>query len=890
MVQGHGRDDEGSGWALALWGVAWIAGVALQLRQPEVWSAGAYASMAAAGALVLASALAPVVAPALARAAAPALARVSGRPLPPSLSRLARCQPRVATLLVALALALLAFSSTGARALWRLADSLPAALEGRDLMLAGVVATLPRRAPQGLRFEFVVERATLDGKPAAVPKRISLAWYRGAADTAGRDVAGDAGGDIAGVAGIAGREAARSEGPPLLQGTPAADPRIEPRAGERWRLPVRLKRPHGAMNPHGFDLELWMWERGLRASGYVREPHDRGDPRRPRTGRDARAQHDAPTRLGDAAGYGVARLRQRLRDRIAAQVGDARIAGVVAALAIGDQGAVDRADWALFRRTGVIHLMVVSGLHVTMFAWLAAAAAGFAWRRSAALMRALPAPQASRWGGLALAAGYAVLAGWGVPAQRTVLMLAVVVGLRALGLRWPAPWVLLAAAVAVTLGDPWALLQPGFWLSFVAVALLMVSQPDDDVRAAAGPAARAVAALRAGVRTQVVATLGLAPLTLLFFQQISVVGFAANLVAIPVVTLVATPLALAGAAWPALWSAAAVVLQGLAVVLTWLASWRGGLWFAAAAPVWVAAAGLLGGTLLVLALPWRLRALGAVLLLPMVWPAPSLPAPGRFELVAVDVGQGTAVLVRTRSHLLVYDAGPSWGPGSDAGERLLLPLLRARGERAIDLLVLSHGDADHVGGAASLRAGFAVHAVTSSLPAAHPLRGWPLPHEDCAAGRRWDWDGVRFEVLHPPPDALPASPAMPPNGLSCVLRVQDARGASALLTGDVEAAQEVALALAAPAALRAEVLMVPHHGSRTSSSEIFLDAVGPRIAFVQAAYRSRFGHPTPDVVARYEIRGIGVVRSDRCGAWTWRGEGGGVCERERSRRYWHHRP
>ena len=858
MVQGHGRDDEGSGWALALWGVAWITGVALQLQQPEVWRAGAYASMAAAGVLALALARAPVLAPAWARAPSPARAGVSERPRSASRPWLARCRPRVATWVVAMALALLAFSSTGVRALWRLADILPVALEGRDLVLTGVVATLPRHLPQGVRFEFAVERATLDGTPVAVPGRIALAWYRGAAEAAGRDAS-------------------------------AEDPRIEPRAGERWRLPVRLKRPHGAMNPHGFDLELWMWERGLRASGYVRDPHGRGEALRPGAARDALARHDDPARLGEAAGYRVARMRQRLRDRIAAQVGDARIAGVVAALAIGDQGAVDRADWALFRRTGVIHLMVVSGLHVTMFAWLAAAAAGFAWRRSAALMRALPAPQASRWGGLALAAGYAVLAGWGVPAQRTVLMLAVVVGLRALGLRWPAPWVLLAAAVAVTLGDPWALLQPGFWLSFVAVALLMVSQPGDDVRAAAGPAARVVAALRAGVRTQVVATLGLAPLTLLFFQQISVVGFAANLVAIPVVTLVATPLALAGAAWPAMWTAAAAVVQGLAAVLAWFASWPGALWWAVAAPGWAAAAGLLGGTLVVLALPWRVRALGAVLLLPMVWPAPSLPAPGRFELVAVDVGQGTAVLVRTRGHLLVYDAGPSWGPDSDAGEQLLLPLLRARGERAIDMLVLSHGDTDHVGGAVSLRAGLPVAAVTSSLPPAHPLRGWPMPHADCVAGQRWDWDGVRFEVLHPPPGTLPAPPATPPNGLSCVLRVQDARGASVLLTGDVEAAQEVALVLSAPQAVVASAMMVPHHGSRTSSSAILLDAVAPRIAFVQAAYRSRFGHPAPEVLARYEARGIRVVRSDRCGAWTWRSEGDGVCERERGRRYWHHR-
>ncbi|MBI3154024.1 MAG: DNA internalization-related competence protein ComEC/Rec2 [Burkholderiales bacterium] len=823
MVQGQGQRDEGSGWALALWGLAWIGGVALQLQQPDVWAGSGYAWAAAGGVIALALALG------------------------------GSARPRVAVLLAALALALLGFASTGARALLRLADSLPAALEGRDLVVSGVVATLPRRAPEGLRFEFEPEQATLDGAPVELPGRIALAWYRAAGET-GADPA--------------------AQPPAPLRGLPAGDARAEPRAGERWRLPVRLKRPHGAMNPHGFDLELWMWERGLRASGSVR----------------ARQPGDAE-RLGDADGYAVARLRQRLRDRIDAQVDDPRSAGVVAALAIGDQGAVERADWELFRATGVVHLMVVSGLHVTMFAWLAAAAVGLVWRRSAALMRALPAPLAARWGGLALAIGYALLAGWGVPAQRTVLMLAVVVALRARGLRWPAPWVLLAAAVAVTLGDPWALLQPGFWLSFVAVALLMVSQPEGDARAAApGMAARVGAALRAGLRTQVVATLGLAPLTLLFFQQLSLVGFAANLVAIPAVTLVATPLALAGAAWPVLWSAAAAVLQALAAALAWFASWPGALWWAAAAPPWAAAAGLLGGILLVLPLPWRVRALGAALLLPMAWPAPSPPAPGRFEAVALDVGQGTAVLVRTRGHLLVYDAGPAWGLSGDAGARLLLPLLRARGERAADMLLLSHVDSDHVGGAASLLASMPVAALVTTIAADHPLRAAPIPHRDCAAGLRWVWDGVDFELLHPLPGALPAPAGTPPNSLSCVLRVRDARGATLLLTGDLEAAQESALALSAPGALRASAMMVPHHGSRTSSSAALLDAVAPRIAFVQAAYRSRFGHPAPDVLARYDPRGIRVVRSDRCGAWTWDGEGDGRCERERSRRYWHHRP
>jgi competence protein ComEC len=733
--------------------------------------------------------------------------------------------------------ALAAFAVTEARAAWRLAEALPPALIGQDLRLQGRIVSLPQPGLTGTRFEFEVDEATHAGQPVAVPRRVSLGWYRGFE-------------------------------PDALLAAPLQDLR----AGQRWRFTARLRPPHGSANPHGFDLELWLFERGLRASGTVRAT----------TG-------DAPVLLATADGQWVHRLRQHLREAIAARVPDARAAGVLAALVVGDQGAIERSDWDLFRDTGVAHLMAISGLHITMFAWLAAAVLGALWRRSGRGMLLVPAPLVARWGGLALAAAYALLAGWGVPAQRTLWMLATVALLQSAGLRWPGPLVLLAAAAVVALADPWALLQPGFWLSFGAVGLLMLTSSTATAPAASAPwRVRLAAALRAGLHTQAVATVGLAPLTLLFFQQVSLVGFAANLLAIPLVTLVVTPLALAGALLPPLWTLAAAAVQALVALLQPLGSWP--VWTAAVAPPWAAAAGLVGGALLVLPLPWRLRALGLPLLLPMVAPLPERPAEGRFELVALDVGQGTAVLLRTRQHLLVYDTGPLYSPEADAGQRILLPLLRARGERHVDLLVLSHRDSDHVGGAASLLAGVPVRAFRSSLESSHPLRAAPVPHQPCQAGQRWSWDGVTFELLHPPDVPDTAGPPARPNTLSCVLRVVDARGASVLLTGDIEAAQEAALALTAPQTLASTVLMVPHHGSKTSSSAVFLEAVRPRIAFVQAAYLSRFGHPAPEVLARYAQRGIGLRRSDQCGAWTWGGEGEGACQRQQARRYWHHAP
>ena len=304
---------------------------------------------------------------------------------------------------------------------------------------------------------------------------------------------------------------------------------------------------------------------------------------------------------------------------------------------------------------------------------------------------------------------------------------------------------LLAAGVVVTLVDPWALLQAGFWLSFTAVGLLMASEPQPVVALPSGGSARAPAAWRrwasglAGqhLRAQGVATLGLAPLSLVFFHQLSLVGFVANLVAIPLVTLLITPLALLGVLLPGLWWLAAALVQAGVQGLALLAQWPAAVHLAAAAPAWAVAAGLLGALLAALPLPWALRGLALPLLLPLLWPAPVRPAWGSMELVVVDVGQGTAVLVRSRSHLLVYDTGPQYSSDSDAGQRVLLPLLQARGEGAIDRLMISHRDADHVGGAASLLAAWPVRELLSSLDADHPLLQRGVPHGRCEAGQQW---------------------------------------------------------------------------------------------------------------------------------------------------------
>jgi len=769
--------------------------------------------------------------------------------------------------------AAVAWCCVGLRASNMLSERMPDALEGRDLDLVGVVAAMPQRSESGLRFRFEVESARDQGRAVWVPAQIYLAWY---------------GGTAAGVEGLS-----------------ASSAMARLQAGERWQWRVRLKAPHGHVNPGGFDYELWLWEQGLQATGYVRT--GQGDP--------------APVRLGGTSRHPVEWARQSVRDAIVdrfAHTADgpdteqSRLAGVVAALVTGDQSAIDRSDWDVFRATGVAHLMSISGLHVTLFAWFAAGVIGVVWRRSALwgwrLCLRLPAPQAALVGGLLLAAAYALFSGWGVPAQRTVWMLTVVGVLRGSGRVWPWPWVWALALGVVVVLDPWALFQAGFWLSFVAVGVLFAtaaSAPGSPKLVHDSAHNRAwilwlhqfgcISRFWGLLREQWVVTWALTPLSVLFFGQISLVGLLANLVAIPWITLVVTPLAMAGVVWPGCWSLAVAALQPLQMLLVGLSSFSWASAYVATPPWGLALAAVLGGMVMAMPWPWAVRCLGLPLLLPVVgWQAPRPPV-GHFELLAPDLGQGNAVWVRTAKHSLLYDAGPRYSVESDAGHRVLVPLLRRWDER-LDTLLLSHRDTDHTGGAAAVLAMQPGVSLLSSLEPDHPL--WLLSAQRsaprrCAAGQHWEWDGVRFEVLHPQiEDYLPTARS---NSLSCVLRISNGVQ-TALLAGDIEAAQEAALlqqvqrAANGESALKANVLLVPHHGSKTSSTGPFIEAVSPRWAWVQAGYRNRFGHPAAQVVERYRAQGVEILDSVHCGAMQWRTVQADAvdCERLVARRYWHH--
>ena len=720
--------------------------------------------------------------------------------------------------LVLLASALLGFSWAALLAGQRLLDQLPVDWEGRDVQVVGVVAALPHGFERGERFAFAVE--AVETRAAVVPQRIMLSWYHGWLEDEWR------------------------EG-------------LKIRPGERWRFTVRLKRPHGNANPLAFDYEAWLFERGLRATGYVR-PH-------------AAAQRLEAFVLQPA--YVIERLRDHLRQSFSHVLGDAAYAGVLIALAVGDQQAIPGEQWRLFRQTGVTHLMSISGLHVTMVAALIGALVGWLWRRSERLLLAVPAQKAAIAAGWLAAFGYALLAGFAVPAQRTLYMLTVVALALWSGRNFGASRSLLLALLLVLLLDPWAVLAPGFWLSFAAVALLFFV---GTARLGSGRGWGAILATWGA--TQWAVTIGTLPLLLLLFQQFSLVSPLANAFAIPLVSFLITPLALLFVVvpWPPLLLLAHELLSVLMSSLDWLAAWP--LWEQPAPPLLATVLALTGVIWLLLPRGFPARWLGLCLLLPaLFWPA-AQPARGEVWVEVLDVGQGLAVVVRTADHSLLYDAGPLYSAESDAGQRIIVPYLRAHGVRRIDTLIVTHRDKDHSGG---------VVAVEEALPIARRLSSVPeLQPEPCVDGQSWEWDGVQFSILHPAAADYERK-AVRSNNMSCVLQVSSAWG-SVLLTADIEARDEQALLARAAAGLRSDVLLVPHHGSGTSSTLPFIAAVGAREAIIAVGYRNRFQHPRADVVDRYG--GGRLWRTDRDGAVRVRLAAAGLslsAYRGEYRRYWH---
>jgi len=674
-------------------------------------------------------------------------------------------------------------------------------------------------------------------------------------------------------------------------------PQLAP--GEEWEFVVKLKKPHSLMNDHSFDFERWMFHQGFSAHGLVRS--------------GKRIHEFQFISLKKTVEYQRWKLRKKIK---AALDPSAPYVGVLIALVIGDQNAIAQSDWQVFNATGVGHLISISGLHVTMLSGLGAMVGAWIWRRREWPLL-IPVPKIAAGTGLLTAFLYAWLAGFQIPAQRTLYMVGIVAFAlwtsripRAFDIWW-------IALLLVLVIDPMAPYTPGFWLSFGAVAIILYGMGSSSSLIGIPNGGewertrldRFKQALLESCRLQWIVTIALVPCTLYWFYQVSIVSPFANALAIPIISFIVTPLAIAGAIlpeWftPTLLRLAHGAMEWTAKYLHWLAQFDWAVHWSHQPPLWALILSLFGVYLHIRPGPmtsyFMMRMVGLVLCIPLFWQPSTSMKDGQFKVHVFDIGQGTAVLVETKSHQLLYDTGPLSGRNDSAGERVLLPYFRGEGIDQLDRLVISHKDLDHIAGTNALMKALRIQSFLGTMPDHHPLmrdiKLFAIPALPCQFGQAWQWNGVDFKIWHPS-EAITFDADThrgKPNENSCVLEIRNAN-TSFWLTGDIEKRGELehVRRLQDESYQRPNkvVVMAPHHGSKTSSSQIWLDTLQPTAAFSQHGYRNRYGHPHSSVKERYRINQIPFLETTDTGAQHWYATEDDLTVeflRPKKKRLWHH--
>lgn len=607
------------------------------------------------------------------------------------------------------------------------------------------------------------------------------------------------------------------------------------KAGQTWRLRLSLRQPRGMMNPGSIDYEQWQFSQGIRAVGYVRNSADNR----------LLQGHATPDTW-------LMIWRQSTCDQLDRALAGSPVAGLLKAITMGAEDDITRPQWDVLRKTGTAHLIAISGSHIALIA-------GFVFFTTRYLCAALglvrwSPPRIAACASLLAALSYSALADFSIPTQRAMIMITIAMTAILLQRHHRILNLLSLAIIAIILWDPLAVISVGFWLSFGAVGLIAYTVTGR---------IRQTSATRQALHINWVTALGLAPLLLLFFRQVSLISPIANALAVPVLGTLLVPLCLAGTLLLSLaptlgqWllGLAGWILQHFWILLEWFAQLPLAQFTQAQLPLWTLMFALWGVLLLLAPRGIPSRSLGIIMLLPAILHRPWHPEAGNYRLTLLDVGQGLSAVIETRHNTLVFDTGARMGPGFDMGEAVISPYLRYRGIATIDMLVISHGDNDHIGGAESLLNEFPVTAVYSSVPAI-PGAAAVIP---CHTGQEWEWDQVRFEMLGP------VATSQKENDNSCVLKVTG-EGGSVLLTGDIEAPGERLLLEADPEKIRSRILIVPHHGSKTSSTDDFLTHVQPEWAFFPVGYMNRYGFPHAPVMARYQSHHIGIMNTALNGA------------------------
>ena len=671
--------------------------------------------------------------------------------------------------------------------------------EGEEILVQGRVANVPNYREDGVRFLFNIDQAFLIDnslKDTKISNQIKLkgivrlAWYKH---------------------------------------------QLPVNAGEQWQLKVRLKRPSGFMNPGGFDYEKWLFTERIIATGYIRQ------------------SEQLNKRLEQSPWWSINHWRQTIHESIQSGVENKSSAAVLSALVVAVRTKLDDRQWQLLQQSGTTHLVAISGLHIAVVAAFAFFPIMFIWRLFPVLNEKIPLKVAGGVMGVVFALLYAMLAGFTLPTQRALLM--VVIGLWGLVSRrnYSSSTILSVALILVLILDPLAAMTISFWLSFLAVALILIFLKRQKQK----PRFMIV-------KLQVMLSLAMLPLTLLFFGTASLTSPIANLLAIPWVSLIVVPISLLGLmAIPFstfisdnLFYFAAVAIEILFKGLALLNESDLAKFSPAEIPVAYLILAFLGLLFLLLPKGFPARWLGLLLMIPAILFSPSKPKQGEFTFTMLDVGQGMASAIQTAKHNLVYDTGTRVSDSFDIGKLVVAPYLRSKGISTLDKLIVSHEDNDHRGGAKYLTQTLQINEIISSdttILNNHTVKA-------CIADQHWQWDGVDFDVLSPP-QHYPQND----NNRSCVLRISNAHH-SLMLTGDIEKLSEGNLLNNYDSGLKSEVMSVPHHGSKTSSSTEFIKSVSPKIALITAGYRSRFGHPKAEVVKRYQTMGVKLMDTVSSGA------------------------
>lgn len=610
--------------------------------------------------------------------------------------------------------------------------------------------------------------------------------------------------------------------------------------GEAWRLHIKLKKPHSPLNPGGFDYEAWLFSHKIHATGTI-------------------VPHSINTKMGTSFfSYRIDQLRQYLAAQIETVLFQSRTKGLMKALIIGDQSSILESQWTVLRKTGTNHLFAIAGLHIGFIAHLVYHVTTWHIKRKALHLRA-PAQLIGSVSALAVALLYSALAGFSLPTKRAIIMLAIflIAKIRRCHINAWHSWSL--ALTLLMIINPLQILTESFWLSFTAVGSLIYG-----FQGRVATHRKFMSKVMHGIRTQWITSVALIPLSLLLFQQASLVGFFANFIAIPWIGFLVAPIALAGGifilAFPPLGNAlvniADFLLRHFWPILETIGSGSNSQWYQVISTPWILLSGSIAILLLLAPKGFPSRFLAIFLILPLLFYTQKKPNFGDVDFTLLDVGQGLSSVVRTRDHTLVFDTGARYKNFFDSGESIILPFLRFLHVDHIDTLMISHGDNDHIGGANSLLRNLPVHRIITSVPERFNY----FPVITCATGQHWRWDGVDFEVLYPALGTL-----FKGNNRSCVLKITT-KTHGLLLTGDIEKEAENILLNTQLKKLTADVLVAPHHGSKTSSTEAFIQAVSPQIALFPVGYKNQYHLPSPLIVNRYHAMGVKTYDSVHCGA------------------------